>query len=512
MACAAVLALGIQGTFGADSGMNIPKSEVQLTFKVMKRADPKLMDPWEKLVLLHGDKESYTPQEVRDVIGPAPKTPMVYETLDQRPAKVPPGAVSASDAVRTLRAADAIAAKKSRAQVLAETRKEFAGKSREALIAALADAKPHAVDSVAALHEKFQDQPWYLMREVNDARDNGPSPLMEAGALPVPPAPTGLQPIWEGIKHFKIRQSWSDVLFAEDPSQPDTARKKIDDLVGAAFTYTNDRKASTNTWSAVGALVFPMKWHNPVHDDDLVPEQVALVPSITLNRISTNGDASKEVDQLYYRLGGFLSWEHRYGAVELRGAAVYGTDTGNRAELPAYELDIEPQFGWFGRPAPGHAAEITGPSFATEYLKIGYKNIVIKKQPELADQSDNSRLDYQLRTYLHIEGGELQRAGTKWTAVEGSFLRLGPTLQLRVNMPGLILGRDLSFTGFYSYLAAQQGPRENNTLLKLDATLALLNDQARNHKISLNANYTKGGVEFTKEEVDVMTLGLSILF
>lgn len=495
---------GSTGLHAAEQKANISRPEARLTFDIMRRADPKLPDLWEKLVRLHKDKDFYTPKEIQDVIGSPDKIPMEYETQKPRSEKIPPGAVKKDDAVQMLRAGDKIEARKSKAQVIAEVRKEFDGKSREELIRALAEKKPYAVDSEAALYAKYQDQPWYFMREVQDARENGPKPLMEAAPVSAPPPPGGLEPVWAGIKHFKIRQSWTDVLLTEDPSQPETARSKIGDLVGASFSYTDDRKAGSNTWAAVGALIFAMEWQNPVHDNDLIPEHVVLAPSVSLNRLTTNGNSAVEIDQLFYRIGGFLSWDNPIGAVDVRAAYVYGTDTGHRAEMPAYEVDIEPQFGWFG-----------GPKFLTKYFKIGYKNIAIEKAPELADQTDNSLLDYQLRAYFHLEGGDLQRAGSRWTAIdpaEGNFLRFGPTLQLRINAPRLVFGRDFSFTGAYSYMSPQDGPREHNTLIKLDATLNLLNDQVNNRRISINANYTKGGMDFTKEDVDIFTLGLSVLF
>jgi hypothetical protein len=111
-----------------------------------------------------------------------------------------------------------------------------------------------------------------------------------------------------------------------------------------------------------------------------------------------------EADQLLFRLGAFFDWEEAFGSVQLRGALVYGTNTGFQVSMPAFEVDLEPDLSW--RPLD---ADVKGkPGFATKYLSLGYQNILIHRKPDLKDKSDNSWLDYQLRVYLHVEGGNLQ--------------------------------------------------------------------------------------------------------
>jgi hypothetical protein len=97
-----------------------------------------------------------------------------------------------------------------------------------------------------------------------------------------------------------------------------------------------------------------------------------------------------------------------------------------------------------------------------------------------------------------------------WHAVKGSFERLGPELQLRVNAPTIFRG--LSFTANYSYLASLQGPSGHSSLLKLDLTLALFSDPELSQKVSLNFDYTRGGLDFTKQPVNTSTVGLSLLY
>jgi hypothetical protein len=152
-----------------------------------------------------------------------------------------------------------------------------------------------------------------------------------------------------------------------------------------------------------------------------------------------------------------------------------------------------------------------------KYFKIGYQNILIPKTPTFKEQTDNSLLDYQLRVYLHAEGGDLQRSAAVFNIVDGSFFRIGPVVQLRMNAPYLILERPLSFTANYSYLPAISGNPANDHLLSLDLTLGLMpinppGSTSLQRKLSINFNYTEGGLDFTKQEVQRFTLGLSVLF
>jgi hypothetical protein len=455
----------------------IPREDVKVYYKVMQRMDGKVGDLFGKLVTMFGVKDFYTPAEVQWAIGPKKsKEELIYSIEVKRPLPIPRGAISRTDAHSVLR-----------------------------VHAARTESKE---DLVKALIEKYgyldtagdkQDQLWYLASEIRDVEENG---AKKAKILEFPPDPTGtgFQPVVDGIRHFKIRQSWSDLLYSEDPSLADDAKKKIDDLVGASFSYTHNFDTDRNDWSAVGSVIFPMEWKNAVERNG-IPERVVLAPSVSINRV-TNADPKKETDEMYYRLGGIAKWIGPEGAldvIQLRGAGVYGTDTENEARLPAYEVELEPQITWLGIN-----------NTLNDYFKIGFKNVLLSKRAELADGTDDSFLDYQCRVWLRSEGGDLQRAGTKWNVVEGSFVRAGPAMQFRLNAPTIWKG--LSFTALYSYLPTFDGPDDHSMLLKLDGTITLSSDPVSRQKISLNANYTRGGLDFTKQEVETFTLGLSVLF
>jgi hypothetical protein len=453
----------------------ISREDVRLHFTVLRRMDPKVGDLFRKLVAKYGDKPRYSVEEVQAIVSPKAKTEPRY-TYEPKPnrqgSRVPPGGISAADARRHLMV--------------------------------YAERTGNKEDLVAALEQKYGRQPWYLAQEVRDVQENGFAP--EKILQPGPPAPlkTGWEPIVDGLAHIKIRQSWSDITAGEDPSLGDN-KKVVGDLVGASFSYVHDgkEKPDIDTWSAVGAVIFPMTWTFP-DERDLIPERLVIAPSISVNRVSTNRDPKKESDELYYRVGMFGKWVGPSGwldIIELRGAAVYGTDTGHHAQLPAFETELEPRISWVGIN-----------DSLTHYAKIGFKNVLIPKMPELEDQTDDSLLDYQLRLYMHVEGGDLQRAGAKWNVIEGSFFRVGPSLQLRMNAPRLMFGHPVSLTGAYNYVSTIDGVTGNNSFISLDLNISLVDDAELNRKISLHANFTRGGLDLIKKDVRQFTLGLSILF
>lgn len=271
-----------------------------------------------------------------------------------------------------------------------------------------------------------------------------------------------------GWKSPRIRHDWSDLLYAEDLSQETNQSKAIDDLVGATFSYTYDGKAHTDTWSAIGALILPWEWKAQGAEADLLPERLMLAPSVSLNRVTTNGDPAGETDNLFYRIGLYGEWfgpEGWLDFIQLRGAGVYATDTEHRASLPGFEAELEPRILW------------PEGSIANRYFKIGFRNIHWRKYPEKEDGSDQSLLDYQVRVWLHVEGGEVQHAAESWKSTEDSFFRLGPFAQLRVNMPQLFKGFSLS--ALYAYLPQTDGPREHDSFFSASAALTCTSSPSR---------------------------------
>jgi hypothetical protein len=103
------------------------------------------------------------------------------------------------------------------------------------------------------------------------------------------------------LNGFKIRKDWSDVVVGEDPSQ--TEKKTLDDLEGAKFSFSHDTQVkpfngstTADTWSTVGALIYPFTWQ-----PDKFIDSVTLAPSVSVNKVSTQ-NPTNEVDHLDYRL------------------------------------------------------------------------------------------------------------------------------------------------------------------------------------------------------------------
>lgn len=354
-------------------------------------------------------------------------------------------------------------------------------------------------DYAAILRNKFGEQDYYTAEQVRDVAENGSAAAKTEGALdfddPVYKAQQEMHYGRRGFRSPRIRESWRDLLYEEDPSQLENESKELGDLSGATFSWTHNGKANTDTWSASGALIWPWIYERGTLGGWDV-ETLAFAPSVGIHKVDTNGDPEEEADELLFRLGAYANWRFPTTAgrgVQVRAAAVYVTDTRFEGELPGFEIDIEPRIFTRGFP-------------------IGYANVLAHKAPLKEDGSDTVALQYQLRLWLHAEGGDVQHAGDDWNAVGGEFFRLGPVAQLRVNAPYLLFGRDVSMTSTYSYLAAVRGSHKRSQFYHGTLAWVLFKNARLGHRVSLNFDYQAGGLNFTKSKVDTFTLGLGVLF
>jgi hypothetical protein len=308
----------------------------------------------------------------------------------------------------------------------------------------------------------------------------------------------------QGVRFPRVRRSWRDVLYDEDQSQPDRQGKAISDLEGALFSYARDGNADTDTWNVHGAVILPITYYWPYNgqsEPTFALRRFALAPSVTYDRVTTNGNPATDVDSVFYRAGLYMEFYGLNEAVtpffyynlQLRAAGVYVTDGDHQAGLGGYEVDFEPRFRY-------------------RNLALGYKVNVWKKKPARSDFKDNSFLEAQLRMWLHTEGGDVQNAAPGWTPLAGSFFRLGPTWQFTLAAPALPGHRTLSLTALYSYLVAISGPSEHSGYFRATLTYDLFRDVELNHKMGVTASYERGGLNFTKQEVDTFTVGLNVLY
>jgi hypothetical protein len=473
LACVASLFANALSVIAATTPQqkNYTAQELKDYFETVQTLDDTKTLLYPKLVARFGNKPTYSDDEVTAILEPKDKYPITDfpEKNEDRTGPPPPGAMAT-----------------------AKARQYFEVQHKH---------NPKSKGSMEALESMFGKHNWYLARELRlvdqfgDQKkdyvysdDRRPTPIVEAAEAAAPKSR------WQSPM---IRHDWSDVLYAEDMSQPDRETKKVDDLVGATFSFAHDLKADTDTWNTVGSLIWPWVYHSKENLVDLDPETLAIAPSVSVKRISTNGPPTGEIDELFYRLGVYGEWSGPPNIVDylqVRGAFVYGTDTGFRASLPGYEIDMEPR------------------SFAlTQYrLSLGERNILWPRKPVSKEGGDQSLLDYQLRVWLHTEGGDIQDNGKTWNAVEGSFFRLGPVVQLRINFPQLYKG--FSITGQYSHLSALEGSDQHESLWKLSAALTLYKDKETGRKVSLTTDYINGGLDFTKQEVETLTFGLSVIY
>jgi hypothetical protein len=312
----------------------------------------------------------------------------------------------------------------------------------------------------------------------------------------------------QGLRSPRIRRTWRDVLYDEDQSLGEgNTKKALSDLEGALFSYTHDQNADTDTWSSKAAIIFPYTRRLPTdlnNPGSFTLRQFALAPSVTIDRVDTNGDPTKETDSVLYRFGGYFDFygiaqsdqpdQDIFGyGLQLRAAGVYATNTGHDAGLTGFETDFEPRFH-YGNPA------------------LGYKINLWEKTPVRADYKDNTYLEGQLRLWLHTEGGHVQDAAASWVKTNDTFFRLGPTAQLSLTAPALPGQRSLSLTMLYSYFGAVSGPTDHSSYFRVTLSLDLLRNIELNHRVGITTSYERGGLNFTKQDVDTYTLGLSVLF
>ena len=162
---------------------------------------------------------------------------------------------------------------------------------------------------------KFGDQDWYTPAQLADIEANGISPAKVPREWPVGnpiredvDRASMREKDWsEDFKRPRIRQNWRDVLYDEDPSQAGNETQTVKALVGATFSFAHNGRDDTDVWTAVGALIMPWE-HDFALKPGPLPTRVALAPSVSINRVATNGTSTKEVDSVFYRMGIYAEW------------------------------------------------------------------------------------------------------------------------------------------------------------------------------------------------------------
>lgn len=306
---------------------------------------------------------------------------------------------------------------------------------------------------------------------------------------------------WKPIK-LKVRENFDDVLATEDPSQD--GKPDASDINGASFSFTRDLIDDADTWQGKGSIIMPLIWQGSDKPDaDWHLDSGGLMPSISLEKLVTEGDANKESDSLVYRIGGFLNFggplgKDNAGRMEnhLRGYFSYGTDTNHHVSIPAAEIEWEPRFDWGAGFTIGHWRALR--------WRKGY-------DPASADfsQSENALIAYQWRILLKAQAGEVSDAGDVPDLETGPFLRLGPVTELKFD-PFFL--KRLTLSARYQYLTPIDGPDASPD--RFDASLAwtLWQRTELNQRVSVKATYINGPLDFRDEDVESLLIGLAVTF
>lgn len=345
----------------------------------------------------------------------------------------------------------------------------------------------------------------YTIMQVNSSASRSSQPEEPADTGYSPPIQVEPRPLegWDvvihALAHPKLRHDHTDVLSPEDPSQTSVTAGKFSDLTGATFSYAWDGKAHTDTWSVQAAFLVPIIWSGNL-SYGLKPVYYGFVPSVSLDRTTTNGDPKDETDSLIYRAGVFGQWllagkpGHGFHArLNFRGSFTYATDTHGDLQLPAGEFDVEPQM------------------FSSPAWSLGYIGEILYDAKRDYDDPKRVTAGYQLRAWLHGEYGSVQHQSAQVTLGREDFSRLGPVAQLRLFFPTVFRG--LTMSAEYHYLPTLSGPGSPDWLFKAGAELTILDrSDESGPRVSLKADYINGGLDITKDEVNTLTVGLGVLF
>lgn len=309
-----------------------------------------------------------------------------------------------------------------------------------------------------------------------------------------------------------LRRSASDVLATEDPTLAIPGDRTFDDLEGALVSFHRDFLNDVNTWSAEAALIAPFAWttRQTVRRGDF-PKLVryGIIPSYSLNRISTTGAPAEEVDLRTYRVGLFAKWKSGLdfpSALTARGFAAYTQDSTHDANIVAGEFEIEPQADFSPR---------------SNKLKLGYAAMLIKRPDnKLKDDDDETAiLAYQFRAFLRGEYGSVSNEGLAFVGSEFDYFRLGPVFQLDFK-PFFLRRLQLSFR--YQWLPTVSGDDHRANLTGIDTKESLFRadlewlivdpEVTPNSRVSLKASYVNGGLGPMQAKTETLLLGLGAAF
>lgn len=288
---------------------------------------------------------------------------------------------------------------------------------------------------------------------------------------------TGPDPLAWWPKNLLIRRTYEEQAIRQ--------AKPFDKAQGAIFSFTRDFEGKSDTWEARGAAMLPIKLIDPDDDDSpQIPwiDSFYIMPSLSFDRVANEADESKEVDSLVGRFA---------------------------AELGGPILDLNPEFFFqYVRADIAYASDfdlesgVVGAEFEWEpiWTKGGLGMIQrVRWFPFF---------EYRARAILHAEFGRVTAVGKKASLIKNDdFFRYGPKFQLELFPTPYVLA-GLSFIVKYEYLEGSSGEPGHSDLFEAGMSWKL----DPKERIGLDLTYRVGEIALTKEEVDSLTIGLSVKF
>jgi hypothetical protein len=350
-------------------------------------------------------------------------------------------------------------------------------------------------DELQALYAKYTRDS--VIRQVE--RDNPAKPAstdaaaMDGALAPVPPGEDseakGLQLFSHQPFKLLIRRTYNEVTSGEDRSV-DGAKDSYRATEGAQFAYSHDFLKDGDQWSAIASIIASFKlvdrYNEPAEHHGLELALFQFVPSVSLNRVTNDFDASNHVDELTFRAGVFAQWLGKAGPLRLVnfiGNATYVRDSGfHRGGIVAGELDLEPLTD-----LPGNR---------TFYRLLG--------QPGDAKR-ETAVLELKWRGRLHSEfGAHTASSGPD----DESFFRIGPSVVFTLD-PFFL--KRLTASVDYGYLVGFGGGPANSHHLLAKVGLILDRSPETSH-LTLNATYEDGDTPLVQNRVQTFLLTLGIKY
>jgi hypothetical protein len=312
---------------------------------------------------------------------------------------------------------------------------------------------------------------------------------------------------------LRIRRTYADLLAIEGGNLGDFApgqTKLLKDIKGALFSYSNDFRTDSDSWTAQAAVIYPLVFKTGVtpRGEFSIP-LFGLMPSFTVNRFTTNrmpkdaADLAKikdsEVDEMLFRVGSFaqLDFTGNFFAIA-RANGVWKTDTGVRSSEPGVELEFEPL--WQSEKFPA--------------LGLGFLAIPewAKKRPAFDDNDPKTYkhawLGYQARLRTRFIWGSVEDDGAGKRGPE--YSRAGLTTEL--NFQPFLL-ESLTATISASYLPALSGTVDRDEYISLGLGYTLFEDTDANRKVSLELNYVRGAQDNRGQKVqNQITVSVGVLY